>query len=156
MRFLILLLLTPTILFSQPKIDQAGDNWSGRVEEAIRLVQSVDPVSYKTIITHCDRVSFWMGGFSSNTIMENQERVILIATEDMKIGSVNNIAAALVHESVHLWVLDYQVGIDPDSEELLCYTLELEFLKKVPNVEPFLLTHAQSQLNKYKNKIKHK
>lgn len=156
MRFLLLLFLNPLLLFSQPQIDQAGDNWAGRVGEAIKLVQSVDPSCYKTIINHCDRVSFWMGGFSSNTITENQERVILIATEDMKIGSVNNIAAALVHESVHLWVLDYKVGMDQDSEELLCYTLELEFLKKVPNVEPFLLTHAQSQLNKYKNKITHK
>jgi hypothetical protein len=66
--------------------------------------------------------------------------VIYLTEVDIKYGDVENIAAAIVHESMHLKYL--HEDNHPDDEEKICYEYELEFLLKVPNIDPWLLDNA--------------
>ena len=60
--------------------------------------------------------------------------------EEVKFGDIHNIAAALVHESLHLEF--FYEDIHPIEEEKICYEYEMEFLLRVPNVDPWLLDNA--------------
>ena len=153
---LIFFLQFPINLISQPVIDVAGDDWRGKVLTSLDQIRESDEASYSVIIKSVNRVSFWMGEFSSNFVSESGERTILISTLDITSKSINNISAILVHESVHLWAEMNNVDLDPADEEILCYSLELEFLKRVRDVEPWLLEHAETQIKKYQNKKTHK
>jgi hypothetical protein len=153
MRIFLLWVFLPLSLLSQPKIDVAGDNWAGRVQMSLDTIQKYDEASHNVINKSVDRISFWMGDFSSNVKTKEGERTILISVNDMGSKSLNNICAILIHESVHLWAEENNVGLNPHDEEILCYSLELELLKRIPDVEPWLLEHAETQIkNHQKNK----
>jgi hypothetical protein len=153
MRILVLLFLFPVCSFSQPVIDDGGDNWKGKVSEALVKLSQYDDASHTIVTKSCDRISFWMGDFSSNVVTKEKERTILISTKEIQFGSINNLIAILLHESVHLWVIQHQVDLEHEDEEILCYSLELECLKRIPDVEPWLLQHAETQIQKHqKNK----
>ena len=153
MRIFLLWAFLPLSLLSQPKIDVAGDNWAGRVQMSLDTIQKYDEASHNVINKSVDRISFWMGDFSSNVKTKEGERTILISVNDMGSKSLNNICAILIHESVHLWAEENNVGLNPHDEEILCYSLELELLKRIPDVEPWLLEHAETQIkNHQKNK----
>jgi hypothetical protein len=153
MRIFLLWTFLPLSLLSQPKIDVAGDNWAGRVQMSLDTIQKYDEASHNVINKSVDRISFWMGDFSSNVKTKEGERTILISVNDMGSKSLNNICAILIHESVHLWAEENNVGLNPHDEEILCYSLELELLKRIPDVEPWLLEHAETQIkNHQKNK----
>jgi hypothetical protein len=65
-------------------------------------------------------------------------------------GSINNIAAAIVHESFHMYRWNNNLERGMNIEECMGYTYELEFLMKIPNVEPFLIEHAKEMIEFYK------
>ena len=153
MRSFLLCFFLPLGLFSQPMIDVAGDNWAGRVQMSLDTIKKYDESSHNVINKSVDRISFWMGDFSSNVKTKEGERTILISANDMRSKSLNNICAILLHESVHLWADENNVGLNPHDEEILCYSLELELLKRIPGVENWLLEHAETQI---KNHQKHK
>ena len=52
----------------------------------------------------------------------------------------------LVHESLHLHVLQKGYIIIPEQEEAWCYRYELDFIDKLHNPEPWLKQHAITQL----------
>jgi hypothetical protein len=108
-----------------------------RVEEALALIKSCDPLRYRRILRDLDRV--WVnllpGGLAQfkNSIRacEIDERFVLADT-----SSPEMIAAAIVHEAAHarLW----QCGISYDESirdrvESICVRRELAFAKLLPN-----------------------
>lgn len=128
-------------LFSQIKVDQSGEGWKEIVENAILLVKNTDTTTYKLLITHCYKVGFWAGNYSAG---EGSE--IYICRDDILLGSVENIACVLVHESKHLEI--QSKGLTLQEEECICYKYELEFIKKLQDVE-WLKQNCELRLNQY-------
>jgi hypothetical protein len=146
-RLLLIPLLFLTFnLFGQIKIDDIGDNWKVRVDSALILIKTYDSVKYDVINKYCTHITFWNGAFST---LENQE-TIMITQRDMIGGSINDIAAAIVHESFHMLRWNNNLEKDMKTEERLGYSYELDFLLKLPNVEPFLIEHAKEMIEFFK------
>ena len=125
-------------LFSQITIDDVGDGWKLKVDSALTLIKNITPDYYKEVSEYCKHVTYWMGGFSTT----QDSSVVVISVRDMKIGSVNNIACIIVHESHHLAIQKKHIVMIPKKEELECYQYEYEFLQRIPNVEDWLTIHA--------------
>jgi len=126
-------------------IDDVGDNWKLRVDSALQVVKKYDSINYGKILTNCKKVSFWNGSFS--TVEDSQ--TILITQKDMKHSSINNIAAILVHESTHLFIINKRLKYTPSDEEVFCYFVELRFLEKIPNVEDWLINNTKKMILYY-------
>ena len=126
-------------------IDDVGDNWKLRVDSALQVVKKYDSINYGKILTNCKKVSFWTGSFS--TVEDSQ--TILITQKDMKHSSINNIAAILVHESTHLFIINKRLKYTPSDEEVFCYFVELRFLEKIPNVEDWLINNTKKMILYY-------
>lgn len=140
-------LLLSNLLPGQIQVDKAGDGWDLKIDSAITLIEKTDPAKYQLLVDVCSRVEFWNNTFSSNDGSYNNKGVILVAVKDIKLNSINNLAAVLVHESLHLYVLQKGVVFPPQQEEEYAYGYELDFLNKLPNPEPWLLEHTTAQLN---------
>ena len=147
MKSLLLILLTlPSLLLSQIVIDKAGDGWDSKIDSALQLIKKTDIEKYQLLDSVCGKVEFWSSGFSSNEGKYGEKGIILVAVEDVQLNSINNLAVVLVHESLHLHVLQKGYVIIPEQEEAWCYRYELDFIDKLPNPEPWLKQHAITQL----------
>lgn len=147
MKSLILILLTlPSLLFSQIKIDKAGDGWDSKIDSALQLIKKTDIEKYQLLDSVCDKVEFWSSSFSSNEGKYGEKGIILVAVKDVQLNSINNLAVVLVHESLHLHVLQKGYIIIPEQEEAWCYRYELDFIDKLHNPESWLKQHAITQL----------
>ena len=147
MKSLLLILLTlPSLLLSQIVIDKAGDGWDSKIDSALQLIKKTDIEKYQLLDSVCGKVEFWSSGFSSNEGKYGEKGIILVAVKDVKLNSINNLAVVLVHESLHLHVLQKGYIIIPEQEEAWCYRYELDFIDKLPNPEPWLKQHAITQL----------
>ncbi len=147
MKSLLLILLTlPSLLLSQIVIDKAGDGWDSKIDSALQLIKKTDIEKYQLLDSVCGKVEFWSSGFSSNEGKYGEKGIILVAVKDVKLNSINNLAVVLVHESLHLHVLQKGYIIIPEQEEAWCYRYELDFISKLPNPEPWLKQHAITQL----------
>lgn len=140
-KILLILFFVPTLLFGQIKIDKAGDDWDLKIDSAITLIKQVDSNYYNVLVEHCHHIEIWNGPFSTN-YWENNQGTIVVSVNDIKLNSINNLAAILVHESCHLLYLKGGVILSEKEEERSCYAYEYFFLLQVPNVEPWLLEHA--------------
>jgi hypothetical protein len=132
---------------AQIKIEDVGDNWKSKVTEALLLIKSTDSEKYLTLIDVCNHVSFWNGGFSTT----EDSKTIMISQKDMNFNSINNIAAILVHESKHLFFLKHNCRLLPNDEEVICYRYELNFLSRIPNVEPWLIENSKNKIKYYES-----
>lgn len=132
-------------------IDKAGDNWDYQVHEALNLIKKTDINAYNKLNNVCYKITFWSGGYSTNEF-SNGKGVIVISVKDAQYNSINNIAAIIIHESEHLHYRKQNLPILV-NEELYCYLYEYNFLKKIYNVEPFLLKHCEEQIKKYSKKL---
>ena len=147
MKSLLLILLTlPSLLLSQIVIDKAGDGWDSKIDSALQLIKKTDIEKYQLLDSVCGKVEFWSSGFSSNEGKYGEKGIILVAVKDVKLNSINNLAVVLVHESLHLHVLQKGYIIIPEQEEAWCYRYELGFIDKLKNPEPWLKQHAIRQL----------
>jgi len=140
-----ILLILSSYSFSQIKITDVGDGWKGKVEQALDTIQKYDIEKYYLIMETCKVVAFWNGGFS--TI--ESDSIITIPSKEMNNGNIYNIAAILVHESLHLYFLTTNFKLNPNVEEVVVYQYELEFLKKVPCVDEWLIQNAQNKIKFY-------
>jgi hypothetical protein len=148
MKLLIICLsFIPFFSFTQIKIDDVGDGWKGKVEQAIEIVKQYDSEKYTLLMENCKHISYSLLAFSTT---ENGNTILISQKEILK-GNINDIAAILVHESLHLYLLQNQIKMAFNEEEILCYTYEIELLFKIPNVEPWLISHAKSQIEFYTN-----
>ena len=143
--FLCLSLFLSFNLFSQLRIDDVGDGWKQTVEQAIDLIKQYDTVHYNLLFEVCDQISYSTAPFSTT----ESGCVILISQKDIQSKNVNNIAAVLVHESLHLYFQQKGYKMTEPQEEFRCYVYEIQFLLLLPNVEPWLLEHAQNQIEFY-------
>jgi len=138
----ILLLLITNIVVGQVKIDDVGDGWVNKVNQALKLIKQIDSDKYDTLIEVCDHITFWNGNFSTT---EN-DHTIMISQADILRGSVNNVAAVLVHESRHLYFRKNGIKLKEIDEETMAYLYELQFLEKIPGVEQFLIDNAKRRI----------
>ncbi len=144
-----LLLLISSSVFGQIKIDDVGDGWKSKVDSALSLIEKTSPSHYKEVIENCNYVTFWIGNFSTT----QDTSTVVISVKDMKLGSVNNIACILIHESHHLYFKRNKIKLDVNKEELLCYQYEYEFLQKIPNAENWLTIHVIKSILRYKGDL---
>ena len=69
-----------------------------------------------------------------------------IFSKDVKLNSINNLAAVLVHESFHLYLRKREIILTPNQEEYFCYYYELGLINKLSNVEDWLIQHTKQQI----------
>jgi hypothetical protein len=131
--------------FGQLRVTDVGDGWKEKVDSALKIIQTYDIEKYNVILETCTLIGYWNESFSTT----EGDSVILISTKDMNHASINNIAAILVHESMHLYIKQLYAKVSPNREETLCYIYELNFLYKVPNVEMWLIENATSKIKYY-------
>jgi hypothetical protein len=132
----------PFILSAQIKIDDVGDGWKNKVEQAIEVIKQYDPEKYTLLMENCEHISYSLLPFSTT----ETQNTILIAQKEIIAGNINDLAATLVHESLHLYFWRNNIVFPKNEEEILCYTYELELLFKIPNVESWLVSHAKRQI----------
>jgi hypothetical protein len=132
-------------LFGQIKVDDVGDGWKQTVEQAINLIKQYDTTRYNLLLEVCTHISYSTALFSTT----ESENTILISQKDIQSKNINNIAAVLVHESLHLYFQRKDYKMTEPQEEFRCYVYEMKFLLLIPNVEPWLLEHAQNQIEFY-------
>jgi|688.fasta_scaffold425644_2 hypothetical protein len=131
---------------AQIKIDDVGDGWKDQIDSALMVIKKHDPVAYNEVINYCDHISFWLGHHSTTQYPSS----VIVAVQDMKLKSVNNLACLIVHEVVHLEFHKKNVDVSGNVEELAAYTVEKEFAKKIPNIEPWILSHIDKQIDLYR------
>lgn len=152
--FIFLLSLFCNTSFSQIKIDKAGDKWELQIDSALRVIAKYDPKKRAMVDSVCKRISVWANNISSNELDENGNGVILVSSGDLKLKNINDIAAVIVHESLHLYFKKHNaVFTSEDAEEIRCYKYELDFLMCLPNPEPWLIKHAVDQIVIRENRI---
>jgi hypothetical protein len=134
-------IILPLSLSAQIKIDDVGEGWKTSIEQALCLIENVDSVKYQQIISTCNHIGFWNGSYSTT-----EDLTILISNREARYGNITDLAAALVHESMHLYIIQQRQILAPEEEETVCYLYELDFLVKVPNCEPWLIQHVLRQL----------
>ena len=114
-------------------------------ENCIKIIKKYDINSYDVVLKYCKNVAFWNGNYS--TVEDSQ--TIVITRKDITNSCLNNISAILVHESTHLKIMNQKIKYTPYDEELFCYYTELEFLRRIPNVEIWLINHTKIMINYY-------
>lgn len=139
---IIFLLLSNYIVVGQIKVDNVGDGWVEKVNQSISLIKKVDSEKYDKLLEVCSHITFWNGTFSTT---EN-DHTIMISQSDIMNGSINNVAAVLVHESRHLYFRKYGIKMKEIDEETMAYIYELQFLEKIPGVEQFLINNAKKRI----------
>ncbi len=142
--FVVLTCLISVNLSAQIKVDDVGDGWKAKVDSALSIIQQYDIQRYNLLVQNCNQVQYWNGNFSTTEGFS-----IMISTREMRAGNINNIAAILVHESLHLYFKKGNCSLSPNDEEASCYAYELDFLNHIPNVEPWLIQHAKNQIKFY-------
>jgi hypothetical protein len=140
--------LIPFLTFGQIRIDDVGDGWKSKVEQALQVVQQTDCEKYEMIMSTCTHISYSTANFATT----ESGNTILIPRREIMAGNINDIAAILVHESLHLYILQTKMMMPEADEELLCYAYELEFLLQIPGVEQWLLDHARKQIAYFSSK----
>lgn len=140
-QLLIFLSFIPFLSFSQIRVDDVGDGWKVLVEQALKVIETTDTAKYNLVTRYCTQISYGLQSFSTT----ESGHVIILPVAELKKGIVNDIAAAIVHESLHLYFVHVHIALEESAEEALCYAYELEFLKQIPGVEQFLLDHALRQ-----------
>jgi hypothetical protein len=140
MRILLFILaLLPTFAYGQITIDKAGDGWDRKIDSAITLIKNTDTNYYKILVEHCNHIEIWNGPFSTNEWVGNSG-IILVSVKDIKLNSINNLTAVLVHESCHLMFI--KDGYESKNEERECYLYEMGFILQLPNLESWLFEHT--------------
>ena len=139
------LIIYPLSLFSQIKIDKAGDGWDLKIDSALQLIKKTDIIKYNLIDSVCTSISFWVSEFSSCELTDSTG-VIYVSTKDVKLNSINNLAAVLVHESFHLYLRKRGTVLTTNQEEYFCYYYELGLINKLSNVEDWLIQHTKQQI----------
>jgi hypothetical protein len=148
-RLFISLIVILTISCQAQTIAKAGDGWDLKIDSAIQLIKVTDSSKYVVFKEVCQRIDFWKSSFSSVSVIEG-DYTILIADADIKLKSINNLAAVLVHESLHLMYIMEDARLTEKEEEYKCYLYELSFIKKLSTPEPWLLANLYEKLQKYK------
>jgi uncharacterized protein (DUF779 family) len=109
----------------------------------LSIIKTYDTTKYNTLLKVCHEIGYCTD--NSSTI--EYPNVIILSTKDIKSGNINDIAAAIVHESRHLYIYQNNITLPYNKEEYLCYDYELRFLRKVPNVDNFLIINCKRMMS---------
>jgi hypothetical protein len=139
--------LISSSVFGQIKIPDAGDGWKAKVDSAVQLIKETDTAVYRMLIENCKEVEFILAPYSTT----QPPHIIAISVNDMKLNSVNNIAAVLVHESYHLFIFAHLDIENVNAEEFVCYLMEYNFLCKLTYVEDWLFKNTINKLLWYES-----
>ena len=139
-------LLMTTSLFSQITIDDVGDGWKSKVDSALTLIKNTSPEHWNQVEKSCKHITFWIGDFSTTI----DSSTVMICRKDININSINNLACVIIHESHHLYIQKNNIVLSSAKEELDCYYYEMEFVKKLPNPEEWLVKHIIKCIINYK------
>jgi predicted metal-dependent peptidase len=139
-----LLLVLSQKCYAQIEIPDVGDGWKGRTLLALDRIHKYDSSKYHTLLSVCNKIEFWTGSFATT-----DKQSILIPTTELKVGIINDLAAILIHESMHLYLKAKKIQPTVSEEERLCYEYELDFLQKIPGVESWLLNNCKQQIETY-------
>ena len=143
MRFF-LLLLVMILLPKNLKSQEITKQDLARIDSAKALINRIGGIYSENLSEYCSQITTWGGPYASCYADKGKKGTIYLTEVDIKYGDVENVAAAIVHESMHLKF--FHEDNHPDEEEKICYEYELEFLLKVPNVEPWLLDNAHKMI----------
>ncbi len=113
-----------------------------KIDSAKALISEIGIPYSNFFKNYVSKIEVWGGEYSTCHGEKGRKGVIFLSMEDVKSGKVQNIAAAIVHETMHLY-FRYK-GEIPDKEESMCYYWEYDFLQLVPDVDPGLIYHAIS------------
>jgi len=128
---------------SQIVIIDGGEGWKSKIDSALSIIKTYDTTKYNTLLKVCHEIGYCTD--NSSTI--EYPNVIILSTKDIKSGNINDIAAAIVHESRHLYIYQNNITLPYNKEEYLCYDYELRFLRKVPNVDNFLIINCKRMMS---------
>ena len=95
-----LILLFPLLLNSQIRIIDAGDGWKSKVLAAIKIVQKYDIHKYHVLMYECKQIDFGLVTYATS----DGNSLIILPVEVMNRGCINDIAACLIHESLHMQI----------------------------------------------------
>ena len=145
MRFIFAIVLFPLLLSSQITIPNVGDGWKTKVQQAIEVIKKYDLHKYNVLIYECKQIDFGLASFATS----DGKSTIILPVEVLNRGCINDIAACLVHESLHIQFSKAGNRLGEDFEEVICYRWELDFLQKIPNAERWLISNALYQIGVY-------
>ena len=145
MRFIFAIVLFPLLLSSQITIPNVGDGWKTKVQQAIEVIKKYDSHKYNVLIYECKQIDFGLASFATS----DGKSTIILPVEVLNRGCINDIAACLVHESLHIQFSKAGNRLGEDFEEVICYRWELDFLQKIPNAERWLISNALYQIGVY-------
>ncbi len=146
MRFLIALLIT--LLSQRAFCQELKKEELAKIDSAKILIHKIGSPFSDVLDKHVEEITTWGGSYSTCYGGVGKKGTIYLTESEIHFGSVNNLAAAIVHESFHLRF--QYLGEYPDTEELLCYEYELSFLIRVPGVENWLISHCLKMIALYK------
>lgn len=141
----LLFYITISSSFAQIEIADVGDGWKSKVDSAISIIKKYDLEKYNVLLETCHNIGYWNSNFSTT----EGDSMITISVADMKGPNIYNIAAILIHESMHLYIKQLYFKLDPNKEESLCYRYELNFLMNIPDVDPWLIANAIKMIEYY-------
>jgi hypothetical protein len=148
--FFLIILLFNNLASGQIVVDRGGDGWGEKIDSALLLIKKYDPEKYKLLDSVCSRISIWGGTFSST-----EDSSILISSSDFKLNSLNNIACAIIHESLHLYFEkcrstgSCRLPNNNIKEEELCYLYEYDFFCKLRGGEDWLELHILREIERF-------
>lgn len=154
MRFLFIFLLLSIPIFSKAQIviDSDNESYKRTISKALEKIALIDSIYYRRILDVCDTVLVRNSNFSTCGYDLAGGGKIIISSKDLEIPLLDNICAVLIHESLHLRIDILGMNMNTDDEEIVCYSYELLFLLKIPNVDPGLIEHAKAQIRKRSNR----
>lgn len=112
---------------SQIVISGINGRLEDKVNSAISLVEKTDSSMYNMLLDNCNKIDFW----DSDSIASLSNGAILIPVKDLEQGSIEDISAILIKESMRLFFLNSMVDMDDNLEDVVCYAYELDFRRKL-------------------------
>lgn len=134
---------------SAQSVDDVGTGWKSKVDSALMLIDSAGPEFSDEVKRNCKRVTYWIGDFSTSV-----DTSVVIAVHDMKLGSVANLACAIIHEAHHMELRRLGVKMPECEEEIECYTRECRFLDEICCEEAWLVVFVYRSISKYQEDCK--
>lgn len=132
-----------TSAHSQIDVQDFNESWTNRVDSALRLINETDSSRYQFLEDNCNKIRFWIMDFSS--VVENG--TILIPQGELNYGTINSIAGVIVRESMRLNLCNNFIGMNEETEEVLCRVYELDFLFQIPNIEKDLIEESRDEIS---------
>lgn len=130
----------------QIRVDQAGDDWKSLVDSALTKIKQSDISTWNFILEHVKHIGFWNGAFSTTEFNAQGTWSVVISASDIRLGSINNLASVITHESYHVYAATHNLQLTPCQEELAAYSFEQSFQRRLKNLESWISRSTTHQV----------